>query len=149
MIGVDDVTDFLRQMEIATLDGESPLCEIPLGPSFWGTPSYTARGRQPPARRSSNSGTKQAGSVCTPGLPPGWNLIPADWCTRLVDGDALAGPDAEELLDHPERWVREHADGYVVPCKTWQGEVAPWEQWLAEALDTAQRLPLRTHDPEP
>jgi hypothetical protein len=49
-----------------------------------------------------------------------------------------------ELLDHPERWVQEHADGYVTPLGTWQGEVAPWERWLAETLETARQAALGT-----
>jgi hypothetical protein len=84
-----------------------------------------------------------------PAYPPAWNLVRADWCRRLGEGGTLAGPDAVELLDRPERWVREHADGYVAPHKTVEGKATPWEQWLAETLGMAQQLPLRMPDRDP
>ena len=84
-----------------------------------------------------------------PDHPSQWELVPADWCARLVDGEALPGPDAAELLDHPERWLPGHADGHVVPYKTVEGQTTLWEQWHDEALDTARRLPLRADDPRP
>jgi hypothetical protein len=149
MIVVDELTDFLLQMELATLE-QTPLYEIPMGSTDLVTPPV-AHGPWPAATCAAVLKLwHRAGwiGLYLPDYPPEWQLMPADWCTRLVDGDTLTGPDAEELLDHPERWLRGHADGHVVPYKTVEGQAAPWEQWRNEALDTAQRLPLRTRDPK-
>jgi hypothetical protein len=141
MIGMDDVDDFLRQMAIAVLE-ESPLCEIPLGSFTLGDP--VVHGPWPAA--SCAAVLRIWFEADWIGLyfrdQPEWGLIRSDWRTRLVDSDTLAGPDARELLDHPERWVRERADGYVMLFMTWQGEVATEQEWIAAAADTAQPLSL-------
>lgn len=148
MAGVDHVEDFLRQMMLTAFEC-SPLCEIPLGSYWLGSP--IVHGPWPAASCAAILKVWYEAELLRLHFPDSlveWNLIPGDWDTRLVDGDALADPDAKELLDHPERWVRERADGYVVPCATWQGDVAPMEEWLAKALDTAQRQPLTAPDLE-
>ncbi|WP_125811576.1 hypothetical protein [Actinoplanes sp. ATCC 53533] len=145
---MDDVDDFLRQLRIAAFECP-PLCEVPLGSYWLGNP--VMHGPWPAATCAAVLKIWYEADLIRlhfPAYPAEWNLVPGGWGTRLVDGDALADADAEKLLDHPERWVRENADGYVVPCATWQGDVAPLAEWLAAALDTAQRLPLTTH-PEP
>lgn len=140
---MDGTEDFLRRMEIATLDGESWLHEIPAGYFVLG--SGLSYGPWPAASCAAVLTVwYRAGLIRLHALRyPEWNLIPSDWDSRLGDGGVLADTDAEDLLDHPERWVRDRADGYVAPRRTWQGEVSSWEQWLTAALDTARRLPLR------
>ncbi len=149
MIAVDELEDFLLQMELATLE-ETPLYEISMGSVDVVTPPVT-HGPWPTASCAAVLRIwHKAGwiGLYLPDYPSDWDLIPADWCTRLIDGDVLTVPDAEELLDHPERWLLRHADGHVVPYKTAGGQTTPWEQWRNKALNTARRLPLRTDDPK-
>ena len=146
MILVDELTDFLSQMEIATLE-QTPLYEIPTGSVDLVTPPVT-HGPWPGATCAAVlKDWHKAGWVGLhlPDYPLEWNLTRADWCTRLVDGE-LTGPDVDELLDHPERWLLGHADGHAVPYKTVNGQRTPWGQWYDRALDTARRLPLRVGD---
>ena len=140
---MDEVEDFLLRMEIATLDGEGWLYQTPQGYSVLG--GDVSYGPWPAASCAAVLKIwHRAGLIRLhfAGYPE-WRLTPADWRVRLIDGDALADADALELLDHPRRWVPGHADGYVAPRKTSQGKAAPWDRWLAEALETARRLPLR------
>ncbi|MDW5326176.1 hypothetical protein [Plantactinospora sp. KLBMP9567] len=144
---MDALTDFLLQMEIATLE-ETPLYAIPRGSVDLVTPPVT-HGPWPAATCAAVLRIWHKADwigLYLPDYPAEWRLVPADWCTRLVDGDTLAEPDAEELLDHPERWLLQHADGHVAPYKTAAGETTPWEQWHKEALDMAKPLPLKTHN---
>ncbi|SBT48755.1 hypothetical protein [Micromonospora auratinigra] len=139
----DPLADFLVQLEIATVE-ETPLYEVPNG---------SVDLVRPPVRH----GPWPAGSCAAvlarwhragwlglylPDHPAQWDIAPADWCDRLVDGDTLTAPDAEELLAHPERWRLRHADGHVAPYQTEAGRTASWEQWRDEVRDLARRLPL-------
>jgi hypothetical protein len=149
MIVVDELADFLRQMELATLE-QTPLYEIPMGSVDLVTPPVT-HGPWPAAICAAVLRLWHTAGwigLYFPNYPAEWRLIPADRCTRLVDGDTLTGPDAEELLGHPERWLLRHADGHVVPYKTVEGETATWEQWSDEAHDIAERLLPRTRVPK-
>jgi hypothetical protein len=141
MVVVDGLTDFLLQMELATLE-ETPLYEIPLGSVDLATPPVT-HGPWPAATCAAVLRLwHRAGwiGLHLPDWPAEWKLIPADWCSRLIDGDTLTRPDADELLDHPQRWLLGHADGHAAPYKTVAGETTPREQWHGEARDMAQRL---------
>jgi hypothetical protein len=80
--------------------------------------------------------------------PPAWNVAPADWCARLLDDGVLTGPDAKALLNHPERWTLEQADGHACPYRTEKGQATPWLRWHELALETARRSLLIQHDPE-
>lgn len=138
MVGVDDVEDFLNQMRIAVMECCSPLYEIPMGSYWLGSP--VVHGPWPATRCAAVLKIWYKAELIRlhfQSLPPEWDVTPGEWATRLVDGDILADPDAEELLDHPERWVRTHADGYVEPCMTWQGEVATSEEWFADVVEAA------------
>ena len=75
--------------------------------------------------------------------PPGWNVAPAEWRSRLAAGEDLAAQDAYDLLDQPEGWVLAHADGHVQPYRTVAGEIAPREQWFEHVIETARTLPLK------
>jgi hypothetical protein len=142
MMGMDEAENFLLCMQIATLDGESWLYQLPQGYSVVG--SSLKYGPWPAASCATVLRIWYQADLIRLHFQdfPEWELVPSDWGTRLVDGDTLADADAWELLGHPERWVQGHTDGYVAPLRTWQGEVAPEEQWLTEALETARRLPL-------
>lgn len=146
MAGVDEVVDFLEPLWNETLDGESWLYTLPLGSSWLGTDiSY---GPWPAASCAAVLRVWYEADLIRLHFrdQPEWNLIPSGWGARLVDDGTLADVDALELLDHPERWVQGHADGYVTPLRTWQGEVASAEQWVGAARETARHLPLRTLD---
>lgn len=138
------LTDFLSQMQLAALE-ESPLYEIPKG-SVDQLPSGPVRhGPWPAATCAAVLKTWYAAGwigLYYPEPPSAWNVTPAAWCSRLVDGDVLARSDAEELLDHPERWIPGRADGHACPYQTDAGEAIPWQQWHDQALDIAVRLPL-------
>ena len=143
MFVVDELRDFLCQMEIAVLE-ETPLYEIPLGSIDMVTPPVD-HGPWPATTCAAVLKLWHAAgwiALYLPDYPRQWNIVAADWCGRLVDGD-LTGPDAEDLLDHPERWVLGHADGHAAPYRTTEGEVTPWEQWYDHALETVRRLPLK------
>jgi hypothetical protein len=147
MIVVGELEDFLLQMELAALE-QTPLYEIPMGSTDLVTPPVT-HGPWPAASCAAVlSLWHKAGwiGLYLPDYPQEWDLVPAHWRTRLIDGGVLSAPDAEELLDHPERWLLGYADGHVAPYKTVEGQGAPWEQWRNEAVEAAQRLPLGTDD---
>jgi hypothetical protein len=55
----------------------------------------------------------------------------------------LAAQDACGLLQQPERWILEHADGHVQPYRTVEGEITPREQWFEYVIETARGLPLK------
>jgi hypothetical protein len=142
---VDDLTDFLWQMEILVRE-EAPLYQIPQGSIDSPGPYAVYHGPWP-------------GSTCAAILklwyqagwirlyfrdpPPGWDVTPAEWRGRLVDGEDLADQDAYGLLDRPEHWVLEHADGHVQPYRTVEGEITPREQWFEHVIATARHLPLQ------
>jgi hypothetical protein len=145
MLGVDDLTDFLWQMEILVLE-EASLHEIPHGSID--DPAGSARHHGP-----------WPGSTCATILelwyragwiglyfrdpPPGWNLIPAQWRSRLADDGDLTAQDAFDLLEQPDRWVLEHTDGHVQPYRTVDGEITPRERWFERVIGTARNLPLK------
>ncbi|MEV6846333.1 hypothetical protein [Actinoplanes sp. NPDC051411] len=142
---MDDLTDFLWQMEIGVLE-EAPLYEIPQGSID--DPGGSAR-RHGPWPASTCAAVLEpwyrAGWI---GLyfrdpPPGWNVIPAEWQSRLTDDADLAAGDAYALLEQPERWILEHADGHVQPYRTVDGEIAPREQWFEHVIKMARNLPLK------
>ncbi|MEN3614763.1 hypothetical protein AAH979_35165 [Plantactinospora sp. ZYX-F-223] len=144
---MDELRDFICQMEIAVLE-ESSLYEIPLGSVDMVTPPVK-HGPWPAATCAAVLQVWHTAGwigLHLPEHPRGWNIVAADWCTRLVDGGSLIGPDAEELLNHPERWILGHAGGHAAPYRTAAGETTPWEQWYGPALETAQHLPLKPHD---
>jgi hypothetical protein len=144
MLAVDDLTDFLWQMEILVLE-EAPLYEIPQGSID--DPTGSARRHGPWPVSTCAAVLKlwyQAGWI---GLyfrdpPSGWNVIPAEWRSRLVNEDLVA-QDAYALLEQPERWILEHADGHVQPYRTVDGEITPREQWFEHVIKTARNLPLK------
>jgi hypothetical protein len=142
---VDDLTDFLWQMEILVLE-EAPLYEIPRGSIDDPGGSAVRHGPWPASTCAAILKLwYQAGWI---GLyfrdpPPGWNVAPAEWRGRLADGEDLAAPDAYGLLQQPERWILEHADGHVQPYRTVEGEIAPREQWFEYVIETARSLPLK------
>ena len=111
---VDDLTDFLWQMEILVLE-ETPLYEIPQGSID--DPGGSARRHGPWPASTCAAVLKlwyQAGWI---GLyfrepPPGWNVTPAEWRSRLGGGQDLAAQDAYALLEQSDRWILEHADGH-------------------------------------
>lgn len=74
-----------------------------------------------------------------PAPPSVWDVEPAEWCARLVDGDVLAQADGRALLEHPERWLVGRPDGHVCLYCTETGEVTPWRRWRDLALETARR----------
>ena len=88
---VDGLTDFLVQMEIATLE-ESPLYEIPKGSTNLVTPPVTHGPWPATACAAVLRIWHDAGwiGLYLPDYPPGWNLLPAAWSARLVDGKVLA-----------------------------------------------------------
>ncbi|MBG0569315.1 hypothetical protein [Actinoplanes aureus] len=145
MLAVDDLTDFLWQMEIAVLE-EAPLYEIPWGSRDGLEPFAVHHG---PWSASTCAAVLrlwyEAGWI---GLyfrdpPPGWNVAPAEWRNRLIGGEDLAAQDAYGLLERPERWMLEHADGHVQPYRTVEGEIAPREQWFEHVIETARTLLLK------
>jgi hypothetical protein len=147
---VDEMTDFLCQMQIATLE-ETPLYEIPKGSVDLVRGGPVHHGPWPAAACAAVLKVWHAAGwigLHFPGYPSTWNLTPADWGARIADGDTLTGLDADELLDHPERWILGQADGHVCLYQTETGRMTPWQQWYDVALETAQRLPLREHEPE-
>jgi hypothetical protein len=77
-----------------------------------------------------------------PELPPGWGVITADWQGRLSQDRTLPVAVAAMLLEHPERWLLEHADGHVSLFQTHLGGTRSVQQWLALASDAAVGLPL-------
>ncbi|MEV4705856.1 hypothetical protein [Actinoplanes sp. NPDC049316] len=142
---MDDLSDFLRQMELAALE-EASLYQVPAGSVDDPTGSPRHHGPWP-------------GSTCAAVLrlwyragwiglyfrdpPPGWNIPPAEWRSRLGDDHDLASRDAYDLLEQPERWVIEHADGHVQLYRTAEGESAPRETWYEQVIETARRLTLK------
>ena len=145
MLGVDDLTDFLWQMEILVLE-EAPLYEIPLGSID--DPTGSARRHGPWPASTCAAILKlwyRAGwiGLCFRDPPSGWNVVPAEWRSRLADDEDLASHDAHDLLEHPDRWVLGHADGHVQPYRTVEGEVTPRELWFEHVIETARNLPLK------
>lgn len=141
---VDDLTDFLWQMKLVVLE-EAPLYEIPQG-SIDNPGPYAVRHGPWPASTCA-AVLKLWYAAGWIGLyfrdpPAGWNIAPAPWRSRVTDSEDLAAEDAYGLLDQPERWILEHADGHVQPYRTVEGEMTPREQWLEHAMETARRLPL-------
>jgi len=143
MLIVDDLTDFLRQMEIVVLE-TAPLYEIPQGSTDGVGPSAVHHGPWPASTCAAILKLwYEAGWV---GLyfrdpPSGWNVAPAEWQSRLVDGEDLAAQDAHGLLQQPERWVIEHADGHVQPYRTVEGEMTPCEQWFEHVIEPVRSFP--------
>lgn len=141
---VDVLGDFVGQMTLAAAE-ETPLYETPRGCTDRVEPPVT-HGPWPAAscavvlRVWFDAGWM---GLYLPDWPREWNLQRADWCGRLGDDRTLAGPDAEDLLAHPERWIFGHSDGHVAPYRTVDGQTEPWEQWYSTATVTAQRLPLK------
>lgn len=147
MLSVDDLTDFLGQMEILVLE-EAPLYEIPQGSID--DPAGSARHHGPWPGSTCAAILKlwyRAGWI---GLyfrdpPPGWNVIPAEWRSRLADDGDLAAHDAYDLLEQHDHWILEHADGHVQPYRTVEGEITPREQWFEHVIESARNLPLKPH----
>jgi hypothetical protein len=142
MSGVDELMDFLWSMEAAVRE-ETALFEIPQG-SWSGGRSY---GPWPAATCSAVlKSWYQAGWV---GIyfrdpPPGWNIAPAEWRSRVADSEDLSAQDALALFDQPERWARkEHGDGRVQPYLTTEGDITPRDQWYEHVMDLARSLPLK------
>ena len=145
ILDVDDLDDFLQQMEIAVLE-ETPLYEIPQGSRDGVAPRAVSHGPWPASTCAAALKLwYRAGWI---GLyfrdpPPEWGLAPAEWRSRLVDGKDLAVEDACGLLEQPERWVLAHADGHVQLYETVEGEITPREQWFEHVVETARGLPLQ------
>ena len=131
-------SDFLQQMYLATLE-ESPLHEVPEG-------SLDHRGQGPAVQHGPWQPSRCAAvlrawhaagwvELYFPELPPTWNLIPADWQSRLMPGDfrALNHADAQTLLASPERWRLERADGQVCLSQSARGEAQSPSEWYALA----------------
>ena len=141
---VDELTDFLWQMEISVLE-TTCLYAIPQGSRDLGAGIVVEHGPWPASTCAAVLRLwYRAGWI---GLYfedplPEWNIAPAQWRSRLVNGEDLAVPDAEALLAQPERWVLEHADGHVQPYRTTVGELTPREQWFEHVIATARRSPL-------
>lgn len=147
MLAVDELSDFLSQMEIAVLE-ETPLYQIPLGSTDLTAPPVE-HGPWPAATCAAVLRLWHIAGwigLYFPEYPREWNIVAADWCSRLVYGEDLTGADAEELLDHPERWMLGHADGHAALYRTTGGETTPLEQWYDHARETARRLPLKPYD---
>ena len=141
---VDALADFLSQMHLAALE-ESPLYEIPRGSTDLMPAAPGVHGPWPAASCAAVLNIWYAVGwigLYYPVPPSGWDVAPAEWCARLVDGDVLAQADGQYLLKHPERWLVGQADGHVCLYCTKAGEATPWQRWLDLALETAQRLPI-------
>jgi hypothetical protein len=54
--------------------------------------------------------------------PAAWNVVAPQWRSRLTDNGALVRADAQELLEHPDRWVGEEADGHASLCQSTAGK---------------------------
>lgn len=142
---MDDLTDFLWQMELLVLE-EAPLYEIPQGSID--DPAGAARRHGPWPASTCAAILKlwyQAGWI---GLyfrdpPADWNVIPAEWRSRLTNEEDVAAQDGYTLLDQPERWSLERADGHVQPYRTVDGETTPRDQWFEHVIETARTLPLK------
>ena len=145
MVAVDDLGDLLSQMAIIVRE-EAPLHQIPVGTSDglgdWAVhhgpwPASTCAAILLPWYRAGWIG------LYFRDPPEGWEVVPAEWQSRLTGGEDLAAPDAYELLEHPERWIRHHADGHVQPYRTLEGEMTPRQEWFEHVAETARKLPLR------
>ena len=141
---VDALADFLSQMHLAALE-ESPLYEIPRGSTdlVRGTP--VVHGPWPAQSCAAVLNIWYALGwigLYYPEPPPGWNVEPAEWSARLVDGQVLSQADGQTLLGHRERWLVGQADGHVCLYCTETGEATPWQLWHDMALEAAQRLPI-------
>src|SRR5690349_733164 len=97
MLVVDELRDFLCQMEIAVLE-ETPLYEIPLGSIDRVTPPVE-HGPWPATTCAAVLRLWHTAGwigLYLPDYPREWNIVSAEWCGRLVDGEDLTGPDAED-----------------------------------------------------
>ncbi|MGA5301595.1 hypothetical protein ACPCHT_16830 [Nucisporomicrobium flavum] len=143
---MDDLADFISQMAILVRE-EAPLHEIPHGSrDLVGAGAVVDHGPWPASTCAAVLTLwHRAGwigfSFRDP--PAGWDVAPAEWRSRLVHGEDLAARDIDDILDHPERWVPEKADGHVQPYRTDQGAKTPQEQWFDLVIETARSLPLR------
>lgn len=141
---MDDLEDFLEQMEEAVGAGEA-LFEVPMGWLGFGEPAVR-HGPWPAATCAAvlrvwlDAGWLEL--VREP-FPPEWDISPAEWEDRLVDGCRLTRADAADLLDHPERWGLWNADGHATLAKTGAGAAVGCDRWYAAVRATAERLPLR------
>ena len=145
---MDALADFLSQMHLAALE-ESPLYEIPRGSTDLIAGGPIVHGPWPAASCAAVLNVWYAqgwiGLYYSP-PPPAWNVKPADWCTRLVDGDLLSKADERALLAQPQRWLAGHADGHASLYCTDSGQTTPWQLWYDTALETAQQLPLTAQE---
>jgi hypothetical protein len=141
---MEALTDFLSQMHLAAVE-ESPLYEIPRGSIDLMRDTPVVHGPWPASTCAAVLRIWYGQgwiALYYPEPPPGWNITPADWCAHLVDGDVLPQAVADTLLDHPERWIADHADGQACLYQSDLGEATPWRQWYEAVVATAQRLPL-------
>jgi len=146
---VDPLTDFLYQMYLAVLE-ESPLYQIPRGSTDLVPGGPVMHGPWPAATCAAVLTIWYALGwigLYYPQMPPKWNVTPAQWCTRLVDGDVLPPADGQTLLAQPRRWVAGHADGHACLYCTETGQNTPWQQWYVVALETTQQLPITERKP--
>ncbi|MFF5075901.1 hypothetical protein ACFY36_02535 [Actinoplanes sp. NPDC000266] len=107
---MDDLTDFLWQMEILVRE-EAPLYEIPRGSID--DPAGSARQHGPWPASACAAVLELWYRTGWIGLyfrdpPSGWNVVPAEWRSRLSDDEDLAAQDACALLEQPDRWILEH-----------------------------------------
>ncbi|MEU4620378.1 hypothetical protein AB0G04_10435 [Actinoplanes sp. NPDC023801] len=119
--GMDELTDFLWQMEIAAWE-EAWLFEIPLGSIDSPGPWQIVHGPWPaPTCAAVLRLWYDAGWI---GLhyrdpPPGWDVGAPHWRDRVS------------------------ADGYVQLYRADEGETTLREQWFEHVIDIARGLPLR------
>ncbi|HWS31565.1 MAG TPA: hypothetical protein VN408_02355 [Actinoplanes sp.] len=144
MPAVDDLTDFLWQMKLAVLE-QTWLYDIPRGSIDSPGPHARHHGPWPgPTCAAILRLWYRQGWIGLhfQDLSPDWDVVPAEWQDRRTGGD-LAAEDAHALLGQPERWTPEHADGFVMPYRTVDGEITPNGDWYAHVIETARSLPLR------
>jgi len=145
MVRVDfRLSDFLEQMYLATLE-ECPLHEVARGSEDDVAGGTVIHGPWPAAGCAAIFRVWHAAGwveLYFPDLPRTWSVATAEWQGRLERGRILPLADAAMLLDHPERWLLEHADGHVSLCQSDLGETHSAKQWYALARDTAAGLQL-------
>lgn len=141
----DTAQDFLSQMHLAVLE-ECPLHEVAQGSTDLLPDRPIVHGPWPAERVAAVLRTwSDAGwiDLYLPELPSAWNVVPAEWQRRLRTDRTLDPADATDLLDQPQRWTIDRADGHVSPCLNDLGATIDFHLWL-ELADRVTAWPDQT-----
>ena len=124
--------DFLSQMHLAVLE-ECPLHDVAQGSTDLLPDGPVVHGPWPAEHVAAVLRTWYTAGwidLYLPELPSAWKVSPAECQRRLRTNRTLDPADATDLLDQPQRWTTDRADGQISLCLNDLGATIDLQLWL-------------------